>query len=66
MITITLIIAAGVIFLLSQLGVVKNPLIVFLVVAVIIGSSAFIFKDRLNCPFAKKCPFSFCPLNKAE
>jgi len=65
-ITITLIITAGVIFLLSQLGIVKNPLIVFLIIAVIIGSSSFIFKDRLACPFAKKCPFSFCPLNKAE
>ena len=25
-----------------------------------------ILKDKINCPFAKKCPFTMCPLNKGK
>ncbi len=64
MITIALIIAAVIMLLLSQIGVIKNPIVAFLIVAIIIGACAFIFKDKLNCPFAQKCPFTICPLNK--
>ena len=64
MIFITLFIVAGITFLLGQFGIIKNPLVVFLIAAIVIGCFAFVLKDRLNCPFAKKCPFTFCPLNK--
>ncbi|MBU1043254.1 MAG: hypothetical protein KJ915_02510 [Candidatus Omnitrophica bacterium] len=66
MITIALIIVAGIIFILSQIGIIKIPFIIFVVAAIIIGIFALVLKDRLNCPFAKKCPFTICPLNKAE
>ena len=66
MITITLIITAGIILLLRQFGIIKNPFIAFLVAAIIVVSSAFIFRNKLNCPFVKKCPFTFCPLQKTE
>ena len=66
MISISLIIVAGIILLLGQFGIIKNPLVVLVVAVIIIGVSAFIFKNRLNCPFAKKCPFTICPLNKGK
>ena len=64
MISIALVIIAIVILLLRHLGIINNPILVFIIAVVIIGGSAFIFRDKLNCPFAKKCPFTFCPLNK--
>jgi hypothetical protein len=66
MMTITLIGLAVIIVLLNRVGAVNNPLIVFLIAAALVIGLAFIFKDRLNCPFAKSCPFSFCPLNKTD
>ena len=66
MITITLIITGIIILILNQFSIIKYPLVVFLVATIIIGVSAFIFKDKLNCPFAKKCPFTFCPLNEKK
>ena len=64
MISIALVITAVIILLLRQLGIINNPILVFIIAVAIVGGSAFIFKDKLNCPFAKKCPFTFCPLNK--
>jgi len=64
MISIALLIAALVIMLLKMAGVVQNPIMVFLVVALIIVASSFVFKGKINCPFTQKCPFSICPLNK--
>ena len=64
MISIVFVIIAIVILLLRQLSIINNPILVFIIVVAIIGGSVFIFKDKLNCPFAKKCPFTFCPLNK--
>ena len=64
MLSITLAIIAGIILLLRQLGIIKNPVLVFTVAAVIVGMASFILKDRINCPFSKKCPFTMCPLNK--
>lgn len=66
MITIILIIEAIVILLFSWFRIIKSVVIVFLVVAIITGVLAFILKDRLNCPFAKRCPFVICPLNKLK
>ena len=66
MITISLIIVAGIVLVLGQLGIIENPLIVFVVAAIIIAAFAFILRNKLNCPFAKKCPFTLCPLNKKK
>ena len=66
MISITIIIIAGVVLILRQFGIIKNPLSIFLVATIILGLSVFILKNRLNCPFAKKCPFTICPLNKGK
>lgn len=66
MITITLVITAVVIFVLSQFGIVKRPFVVLLIAAIIIASSAFIFRNSLNCPFAQNCPFTICPLNRTK
>jgi len=64
MIFITLLIVAAVIIVLRQLGFIKNPFAIFLMSALIIGSIAFIFNNKIHCPFVKKCPFHFCPLHK--
>lgn len=66
MIAISLVIAAAVILLLRHFGIVKYPFVIFAAAVLIVGISAFIFKDRLNCPFAKDCPFSICPLNQGK
>jgi len=64
MITIILIIEAAIILLLKQIGIIKGQLIVFLIVAIITGISAFILKNKISCPFSRICPFGICPLNK--
>ena len=64
MIFITLLIVMGIILMLRQFGFIKNPLAVFLVATLIIGSVAYIFNNKLHCPFVKRCPFHFCPLHK--
>lgn len=64
MIFIALLIAAAAIIILRQFGVIEKPLTIFLAAALVIGSVAFIFNNRLHCPFAKRCPFHFCPLHK--
>ena len=64
MIFIALLIVAVAVIVLRQFGVIEKPLTIFLIAALVIGSIAFIFSNRLHCPFAKRCPFHFCPLNK--
>ena len=64
MIFIKLLIVAAGIIILRQFGFIEKPLAVFLVAAFVIVSVTFIFKDRIRCPFVKKCPFRFCPLHK--
>ena len=66
MVTIILILEAIVIFFAKQFKIIGKPFAVFLAVAVITGILVFIFKNKLNCPFAKNCPLVFCPLNKPE
>ena len=66
MISITLIIIAGIVLVLRQFGIIKNPLSIFLIATIILGVSVLILKDKINCPFAKKCPFTICPLNKGK
>lgn len=50
MITLTLMATAFVIFVLSQFGIVKKPFVVLLIAAIIIASSAFIFRNSLKLP----------------
>jgi len=64
MIFIALVAGAAVIIVLRQVGLVEKPLTVFVVATLVIGSIAFIFNNKLHCPFVKKCPFNFCPLHK--
>lgn len=64
MISIILVILAVSIIILSRSGIVKNPIMLFLAAAIIIGCIAFILKGRVECPFSKICPFHFCPLHK--
>ena len=64
MIFIKLLIVAVGIIILRQFGLIEKPLTVFLVAAFVIVAVTFIFKDRIHCPFVKKCPFHFCPLHK--
>ncbi len=66
MISIILSIIAVIILVLRQFGIIKNPLSVFLIATVILVALVFGLKDRINCPFAKKCPFTSCPLNKTN
>ncbi len=66
MISILIIVIAAIVLILRQFGIVKNPMHLFIITTIIMGASVFILKDKLNCPFAKKCPFTICPLNKAE
>ena len=42
----------------------KLNMAIFLVAAIVIVGVAFALKDKLNCPFAKKCPSTFCPLKR--
>ena len=64
MIFIKLLIVAVGIIILRQFGFIEKPLPVFLVVAFVIMLVAFIFSNKIHCPFVKKCPFNFCPLHK--
>gem|GEM_PF-2130762 len=64
MISISFLITAGIILLLNRAGLIKYPLVVILVSAIIIGVSAFAFRGRLNCPFVKRYPFTICPFNR--
>lgn len=66
MISITIIIIAVGILILRQFGIIRNPLSIFLITTIIVGLSVFILKNKLNCPFIKKCPFVICPLNKGK
>lgn len=64
MIFIKLLIVAAGIIILRQFGFIEKPLVVFLVAAFAIVFVAFIFHNKIHCPFVKKCPFHFCPLHK--
>jgi len=64
MISIALFITGAAVIVLRLFGVIEKPLTVFLAAALIIGSIAFIFNNKIHCPFVKKCPFNFCPLHK--
>ena len=64
MIFIALFIGGCILLVMRQLGMVNSLAGPFLIIALLIGASVFLLKDKLNCPFAKKCPFTFCPLNK--
>jgi len=64
MIFIALVAGAAVIIVLRQVGLIEKPLTVFVTAALIVGSIAFIFNNKLHCPFVRKCPFYFCPLHK--
>ena len=64
MIFIKLLIVAAGIIILRQFGFIEKPLAVFLVAAFVIVLVAFIFSNKIRCPFVKKCPFYFCPLHK--
>lgn len=66
MITTVLIFLGLVVFLLNHFKVISNPLIIFLVIALIIISSAFLLPGKVSCPFTSKCPFTFCPLHIAK
>ncbi|NQU73246.1 MAG: hypothetical protein HQ547_00860 [Candidatus Omnitrophica bacterium] len=51
---VILIIIAGLILSLKQLGIIKRPLVVFLIAAAVILSYAYILKDaKVGCPFFK-------------
>jgi len=64
MIFIKLFIVAIGIIILWQFGFIERPLTVFLVAAFVSGFVTLIFKNRIHCPFVKKCPFRFCFLHK--
>lgn len=66
MITILLFVTAVTVMVLRQFGIIKNPLLVFLISTIIMLGLVFAFKEKINCPFAKKCPHTVCPLNKSE
>ena len=66
MISITLIIIGAIVLILRQFGIIKNPLSTFLIATIILGILVFSLKDRVNCPFAIKCPFTSCPLHKGK
>lgn len=61
---IALMLAAAVTAIMYRAGLVKNPIAVFLTACLVIGALAILFGANLNCPFAKRCPFHFCPLNR--
>ncbi len=64
MFTVTLIIEAFIILALEKVGLINNSYAIYVTLAVITIISGYVLKKRLNCPFAKICPFKFCPLNK--
>ena len=66
MLSIALIIIAGIVLILRQFGIIKNPLSIFLIATIILGISVIGLKNKINCPFVKKCPFTICPLNKEK
>lgn len=54
MTAVVLVIIAGLILSLKQLGIIKRPLVVFLIAAAVILSYAYILKDvKVSCPFFK-------------
>ena len=66
MILIALVLLGGVVVFIRQLGVIENAVGLFMAVTVFIVIASFIMRDKLSCPFAKKCPFGFCPLHKSK
>jgi len=63
---VLILIAISIVFLafLEKAGIIVVSYWMFALVDGIIIISVYMYRDRLSCFLAKKCPFTFCPLNR--